>query len=183
MMGHRNTVASATRRPAVGSGPKSDAPRRMSRNDAPHSAASRIVHRSRWRRAGWWGCSCSGFHGRSGSGKEVHSPVSAKPSCDRGRPRRRSRLPLASQHAVAGHHHAQRVAAHRRAHGPHGAGLPSWRPSAPWLVVWPRPICSSARHTDCWNAVPPDRSSGRSKCWRSPARYCCSWCAASCSTG
>ena len=30
---------------------------------------------------------------------------------------------IGPQHAVAGHHHAQRVAAHRRAHGPHGAGV------------------------------------------------------------
>src|SRR3990167_10692331 len=39
-MGHRNSAASSTRSPAVGSGPNSDAPMRMNRNEAPHRAES-----------------------------------------------------------------------------------------------------------------------------------------------
>ncbi|MNT20722.1 hypothetical protein D3C72_1560370 [compost metagenome] len=38
--GSRNSAASATRRPAVGTGPNCEAPRRMNRNDAPHRTAS-----------------------------------------------------------------------------------------------------------------------------------------------
>ena len=40
--GSKNTAATATRTPAVGSAPNSAAPKRMNKNDAPHSADSKI---------------------------------------------------------------------------------------------------------------------------------------------
>jgi len=39
--GSKNSAASTTRTPAVGSGPSSAAPKRMKRNDEPQRAASR----------------------------------------------------------------------------------------------------------------------------------------------
>jgi len=45
--GSRNSAASATRRPAVGTTPNSAAPRRMNRNDEPHRAASSTNSRAR----------------------------------------------------------------------------------------------------------------------------------------